>query len=66
MRTHFNIEIDKKTYGVLVSQSKYSRHYKLAKNTFKRSRASLENELLGAFQYFPKLKENLLAGNSIE
>ena len=57
--------IDNKKYGVLVSQSKYSRFYKMANSTFKKDLANLQDELLQAFINYPELKEQFLSGQSI-
>lgn len=65
MRAYFNIEIDGKIYGVLVSQCKYGYIYRKAKNPFKKNTANLEDELQYAFDNYPELKQKFLNGESI-
>lgn len=50
----------------MVSQAKYNRYYKMAKNIFKKDMATLQDELLQAFKDSPKLKEKFLSGDSVE
>lgn len=66
MRAYFNIKVDGKIYGVLVSQNKYRNVYRKANNPFKKSTANLEDELKYILKNYPELKQKFLNGESIK
>jgi len=67
MRGYFNIIVNGRVCGVLVSDSKYHRTFRKASGEFKQATVSafLKNEIMEAFILHPELKEKFLNGESI-
>ncbi|MGG1249918.1 hypothetical protein ABE205_19410 [Brevibacillus agri] len=66
MRGMFNITLDGREYGVLVSQSKYHRVYKMAKQPVKKETANLREELEAELWRYPELATAFINGESIK
>jgi len=65
-RARFNIEYKGKTYGVLVTQKRYSYLYKIAKSPFKKETATLREEFVLGVLKNPKTRRRFFKGGVIE
>lgn len=66
MRGMFNITLNGKQYGVLVSQSKYHNVYRMANQPVKKETANLREELEAELWRYPELALAFVNGESIK